>query len=231
MGLNKPRPLPPVPKTIQSLRLNLEEARAGHIWLLLPDGYRERNCGIGYPLPTSMEDLRAIANLRIGRGQRSAGAFYIRRARKMITDSIDSKTEPMEIEERAHEVALAHGRFKDKVKDARYDISKAVAEVKKFADEATSSMNDLFELGRRGMKAQMEAHLNNEELHGEKIDARAFRECFRMVSQTVKGLGLPSHERDKATEAILDEFAASMKARDAALAMAPGNDDSEEKVN
>lgn len=231
MGPGQKRPVPTVPKTIQSLRLNLERARAGYVWELMPEGYRQANCGKGYPLPTGMEDLRTIANIKLGRSQRNAAAYYIRRARQAVLDAIDSNTDPMEMEERTHEVAMAHGRFEQKVKSARQEISRAVAEVKRTAEEASSSMNDLFELGRRGMKAQMEAHLANTEWNGEKIDARAFRECFRMVSQTVKGLGLPSQERDRATEAILDEYAASMKARDAALAMAPGSDDPKGTVN
>jgi hypothetical protein len=107
--------------------------------------------------------------------------------------------------------------------EARAELDK----VKQAAAESIASLTDLFSLGRKGISAQMQAHLQGSEWQGEKIDARAFRECFRMVSQAVKGLGLPNDQRTVATQAILDEVAAALDGtRDAA-----SNDPSTEEVH
>ena len=49
------------------------------------------------------------------------------------------------------------------------------------AVNAIANLNDLFALGRRGIDGQMQAHLAGETWMGEEINARAFRELFRMV--------------------------------------------------
>ena len=93
--------------------------------------------------------------------------------------------------------------------------------------ESIASLTDLFSLARKGIDGQMRAHLDGKEWMGEKINARAFRECFRMVTQTVKGLGLPSEERTRAKSAIMDEVAEALKDTQETVALAPGGDDEE----
>jgi hypothetical protein len=71
----------------------------------------------------------------------------------------------------------------------------------------------------------MEAHLAQEEWQGEKISAKAFRDCYSMVSGTVKALGIPSDQKKFAHEAIVEEVAESLRATQESLELAPGSDD------
>ena len=80
-----------------------------------------------------------------------------------------------------------------------------------------AGLNDLFALGREGIERQMKAYLAGAEYQGEKIDGEAFRSCFRMVTQAVKGLGLPSDQRDKARDAVMEEVAKSVEATRSAI--------------
>ena len=86
---------------------------------------------------------------------------------------------------------------------------------------------DLFSLGREGLELQMRAYLDNKEVNGEIIKARAFRECFRIVTAAVKGLGLPSDQKRPATDAIYEEVAAALEATQETVALSESTKESE----
>ena len=72
----------------------------------------------------------------------------------------------------------------------------------------------------------MRAYLNGDEYQDERINKRDFQQCFRMVTQAVKGLGLPSDQRVTANEAIIEEVAAAIRDTQeiVGLAASPGDE-------
>ena len=75
----------------------------------------------------------------------------------------------------------------------------------------------------------MRAYNDGEEIHGEKIDASGFRECFRIVTQAVKGLGLPSDQKKPAQQAILEQAAAAIKSTQETVSLATNPKEGEVK--
>ena len=115
--------------------------------------------------------------------------------------------------------------LKSRMKAAQVEAALAVEDVRQRAVEAIAGLDELFALGRRGLDGQMRAHLDNQQWQGEFITAQAFRQCFRMVSMAVKGLGLPSEQRQVATKAVMDQVAESIKATQDAITSGPGDED------
>ena len=66
------------PKTIASLRLDLEAAKAGHTWLLLPEGFRDQSDGSKYPLPSRHQDIFKLACIYIPPLKNDAGCIYLK---------------------------------------------------------------------------------------------------------------------------------------------------------
>ena len=226
--------LPEMPRetdqTIKSLRLDVEAAKAGKTWLLLPHGFRSRECGSLYPLPRHGKDLELLATIPVPRYCKDAGCSYLRRVAKKVRERHATRQfSALQIARNEQHVANAKQEFDALTKKLRAEARAAVDEVKQEAAKAVANLNDLFALGREGIEGQMKAHLSGAEWHGETIDAEGFRSCFRMVSQSIQRLGLPSDQRDKARDAVMEEFAASVKDTQEVVAMAPGS--GEEKPN
>ena len=213
-------------QTIKSLRLDVEAAMAGKTWLLLPQGFRSRECGSLYPMPRHAKDLELLAAIPMPRYGKDAGCTYLRRVLKKVRERHATRQfSALQIARNEQKVANAKQEFDALTKKLRAEARAAVDQVKQEAEKAVANLSDLFALGREGIECQMKAHLSGAEWHGEKIDAEGFRSCFRMVSQAVKGLGLPSDQRDKARDAVMEEFAAAVKATQDVVAMAPGSDE------
>ena len=211
--------------TIKSLRLDLEEAMAGRTWLLLPEGFRAAECGLTYPLPSRRLELQKLSGIYIPPNKQDCGCKYIKRAIKAWKSRQRQATSAvLDVQRRQKSIQQSQWNYNREIKKLKQEAREAVDGVKAEAAQAIASLKDLFALGRRGIDAQMRAHLAGEEWQGEKITARAFRECFRMVTQAVKGLGLPSEQRAKADAAIMEEVAASIKATQETLALAPGTE-------
>lgn len=228
--------------TIKSLRLNLEAAYEGKTWLLLPEGFREQECGTSYPLPSRRSELQKLAGIAIPHysWKRDCGCLYVRRAIarfKQQQEKVCSAT--LDVGQRRDQVAKAHYGYTQRMRTLRQEAKKAVDEVREEAAKAVASLSDLFSLGRRGLDGQMRAHLEGEDwphakdctpkkcskdCRAEPINARAFRECFRMVCTAVKGLGLPSDQKKSANDAVMEEIAASLKSTQEVLALAPTNE-------
>lgn len=199
---------------------------------MLPDGFRD--CGDSYPLPSSREELQKLAAIPVPAQKRDSGCIYLKRATKewkrrqgrAISANLD-------IAYREHEVRAAHRGFRENIKEIKANLREVVDTVRQEAAAASASLTDLFALGRKGLEGQMQAHLDGGTWQGEKISASAFRQCFQMVTQAVKGLGLPDPAKKDAQGAILEQAAAAMKATQEAIALAPGardsDDDSETK--
>jgi len=213
-------------RTIQSLRLNVEEAMNGKVWRILPEGFRSHECGRKYPLPNNLKDLQFLTTIPLASSLRNGGATYIRRAvSKWKSRQMKRQSAALDIECRSDSIKNSHDSFKQRMKGLSREARQAVNDVKMEAEKVIASMTDLFALGRKGIEGQMKAHLDGADWQGEEIDSRAFRECFRMVAQTVKGLGLPSDQQEKAREVVLEEVAEALKATQEAISLAPGGDE------
>lgn len=219
----------PTARTIKGLRLDLDAARQGKTWLLLPEGFRHQDAGLTYPLPTKENDIREIGSLYITPHKRDAGCKYIRRA--IIECRAINKARRrgglppvLDIGHREDQIKRRHREFDIRISELKKKARDAVKEVREEAQKASASLNELFTLGKKGLEGQMKAHLEGKEWQGEKINAVAFRGCFRLVSQAVKGLGLPSDDRDVATETIMEEVAEALKDTQETVEMAPAGD-------
>ena len=215
-------------RTIESLQLNLEAARNGQTWLLLPEGHRDQESGQIYPLPSRLTDLQVLSTVFVKPTKMDSGCIYIRRALAHLREHGKRKQSAlMDIGTRVEKVQHAHEHYLQSVKHVKQEIKETLEGVKREAEQAIANLTDLFALGRKGIEGQMKAHLEGAAWHGEPIDARAFRECFRMVSQAVKGLGLPSDQRPAAERVIVDELAAALEDTQDALSQATDDDEVE----
>jgi hypothetical protein len=218
------------PRTIKSLRLNVELAKAGKTWHLLPEGFRDRPSARAYPLPSSREELTKIGMIVPAPGQSDNGCVYISRCRKRLKEmDLRRASAANDIQYRQYKVVKGEEKFTKKLKALEEEAIRAVDSVKEEAERATASLTDLFSLGRKGLKGQMEAHLANETWKGENISAKAFRDCYSMVSGTVKALGLPTDQKKYAQEAVMAEAAAALRDTQDALQLAPGSDEETEQ--
>jgi len=215
-------------KTIKGLRLDIESAMNGKTWLLLPHGFRNWECGKTYPLPTRRSQLQKLAAITVPtyERKRDCGCIYIRRA---ITKWKDCQRRTnsaiLDAGLRAESIARKDQNLTAYVKEQRSRIKEHINNVKEDCVKAVASLNDLFAIGRKGIEGQMNAHVNDEPWKGEKIDARAFRECFRIVTTAVKGLGLPSDQKGPAADAVVNEVAAAIRATQETQALAPTAED------
>ena len=221
--------------TIASLRLDIESAREGRTWLLLPEGFRARENGATYPLPSRYQELQTLTAIYITPRKNDSGCEYLRRVMKKYRTKQGTRNSALlDAGRREESIRNSQHNYRSKARECMVEARAEVDRVKEEADKAIASLTDLFDLGRAGLKGQIQAYLDakpvmhvdseGNEVEGERIDAKAFRECFRMVTQAVKGLGLPSDQREKASQAILEEAAAALKATRDAVSLAPGGD-------
>ena len=213
-------------RSIKGLRLDLAAARRGDTWLLLPEGYRDQDSGDTYPLPTQFRDIDRLAKILIPRNKQDSGCRYLRRAGKRYKEKWTVRQANASTIDRVnHELTDTQSRYNRKLRNLAAEARASTDAVKEVASECIASLDDLFSLGRKGIAGMMKAHLTGEKWQGEEIKSAAFRNCYRMVAQTVKALGLPTGERGKARGAVLEQVAASIKATKEAVAMAPAEPD------
>ena len=216
--------------TIANLRLNVEEARKGRTWLLLPEGFRDRDSGEIYKLPSAKPALQELATIPIPSKKMDSGCIYLRRAVKEAQrrwmnkepTSVAIERQEKRIQEKANTV---HRQTKVLLQDVR----KAVNNVKEEAERCGDSLKDLFSVVREIALGQLKAHLAGEKWHGEKISSAAARQWFSIVSSAVKGLGMPSDQKTAAHEAIIEEAAQAIRDTQDAVSRAPGSDDETEQ--
>jgi hypothetical protein len=219
----------PINHTCKSLRLDLDAAMCGKTWLLLPEGHRDQQFGHVYQLPTRRSELQKLVSIPIPMYKRDAGTIYLRRAltswkSRMAVKPVQKKLTE-EMQRRLAQAQNSKEAFQWRLTEYANDARLLVAQVHQEAEKAIASLTDLFALGREGLAGQMRAHLDGAEWQGERINASAFRNCFRMVTQAVKGLGLPSDQRVRAQAVIMEEAAEAIKATQDAVALAPGSPD------
>jgi len=216
--------------TIKSLRLDLPAAIAGKTWELLPKGFRDCSNGVSYPLPGRRGELQKIAIIPIPEHitKRDCGCLYIRRAMaEWRKKQAKAQNSLLNVGRRESQIRRSHDNYTAQIKVCKQEARDAVKEVQAEAAKAVASLTDLFSLRREGINKQMKAYLAGEEYQGETINARAFRECFRIVTQAVKGLGLPSDQRPIAAGAVMEEAAAALKATRETVALASHANDPE----
>ena len=213
---------PQLVRTIKNLRLDLKQASEGRTWLLLPEGFRDQDCGSTYLLPTSRTELTLIANIYHPDRKNDSGCQYIRRAQRKLRElSRVKQSAILDLDHRHEKIRTSHKRYDKAVLKNKSEMRASVEAVKKVAEEAIASLTDLFALGRKIIDGQLKAHYANKEWKGEMISARAARESFRMIIQGVKGLGLPSDQRQAAKESVNEELAAALEDTEDALSLAP----------
>lgn len=208
--------------TIKSLRLDLKSATEGKTWLLLPQGYRDRASGSTYPLPSNRQDLQKLAAIPIPQysHKQDCGCYYLRRALREWKRKQERHCSAInDIGRREDQIERTHDNYVQHVRKLRADAREQVDIVKQEAVKAVASLTDLFSLGRQGLEGQMKAHLDGKKWKKESIDAAGFRQCFRLVSQAVKGLGLPNPQKKDANSAVLEQVADALRQTQEALAM------------
>lgn len=206
--------------TVKSLGLNVEAAKAGKTWLLLPEGYRDDKSGKKYPLPTYFYEIELLSIIHIPRAKLDAGCLYLNRCRQEYRNRQKKRqSATLDIAKRRHTVKRETQKLQADTKKFQEKARQAVREVQKTAAEATASLNDLFEVARKGLEGQMRAHIDGKEWQGEAITAQAFRHSAHIVIQAVKGLGIPTEQAEKAREAIMEEVAEGLKQTQETLAL------------
>lgn len=204
--------------TIKSLGLNVEAAEAGKTWLLLPERFRYDNFGPTYPLPGKPAELRRLACIPVPPGKTDSGCIYLRRCFNLWRQKAAKKGSLLnDLGRTAEKLQKDRKRVELEMEKLKQAAESAVEDVKARAAESVATLTDLFALGRKGLREQMESYLAGKELRGEEISHAAFRDCFRMVTQAVKGLGLPDGERKNAAESIVEQAAAALRATRATL--------------
>lgn len=193
----------------------------GKTWMLLPEGFRAAEFAKRYPLPTNLDELQRITAIPIST-KKDCGSAYVRRAIRTFRQRARGISKlPADSVRFGQRLESIRQNYHQSLRDMKKEAQAAMDEVKQKAQEAVASLTDLFALGRKGIEGQMQSHLEHREWQGEIISAAAFRDCFRMVTQAVKGLGLPSEQRVEATQAIMDEVAAAVEGTRSAVALAP----------
>jgi hypothetical protein len=201
---------------------------SGKTWLLLPDGFRDQDSGRSYPLPSIRGELLKLIPIVVPPGKTDSGCLYLQRVMEEFKKRQGRKqSAALDLARAETKVAAMKTNTFRRLTKMEAQAREALESVKQQAQEAIASLNDLFSLGRRGIEGQMRSHLGGNEWQGEKISARDFRECFRMVTQAVKGLGLPSEQRAEAEDAIIDQVAESIKAIQDASSLDPSTADEE----
>ena len=208
--------------TIANLRLNVEAAEEGKPWLLLPEGFQNAEAGRTYPLPSNYKQLQRLCSIEILPQQNDSGTIYLKRCMAKWKEGQRRRISALgDTENKKHAIVQQQYYLRQDMKNLKAEAQEAVNLVKLEAEKQIANLTDLFALGREGIAGQMRAHLDQAKWKGEDISARDFRECFRMVSQAVHALGLPSGERAKAREVVMAEAAAAAGATKGALALAP----------
>lgn len=196
--------------------------------MLLPEGFRDFKSAKTYPLPSTHKELRKLTQIAIPPGVRDSGYVYIKRAESKWKSFASRKlSAALDTAHRAEQIKTKQQKLSNEMNACLNEAREAVNQVKKEAEKQIANLSDLFSLGRQGIEGQMKAHLSGTDWKEERISARDFRECFRMVSQAVHALGVPSEQRDKAREAVLREAAEAAESTKEALALAPGGKDPE----
>lgn len=213
-------------RTIVSLRLGYEDAMNGKVWALLPPGFRYTAAAEAYPVPNKFSDLMKLTAIPIAARLHSPGAVYLKRCRQACKDmSARRQSATLDLSNRRANAKTAYDNYRHDMLELRSKMQAERNKVVLAAEECIASLNDLFKLGRKGLDGMMRAHLENGEWQGEAINASAFRDCFKMVSAAVKGLGAATgDDKGSAREAVLEEVAASLEDTQAALSLAPGSE-------
>ena len=215
--------------TIKSLRLDLKEVEQGRPWNLLPIGFHGVGVGKSYPLPSSLQELEKLAYLPAFPGKLNSGSVYLRRAKNEYKRRLTRKSSlANEVSSHAEKVKRVQENFIAKSEFLRGQMHEARdsvrIEAEKIKAEMAASVSDLYETAKGELGKQLEAAKLGNDYHGEKITAKAVRECYRLILQTVKGLGLPSTDDDEARDTVEKELADAIRGIQETVSIAPGPD-------
>jgi hypothetical protein len=206
--------------TCESLGLNPAAGYAGNLDEVLPEGKRTLQGALDLPVPTSRAELMVLCKIQIPPDAAGPGAAYLKRVHEKWGRS--TTVERKAARHRSPRRAYAP---KSLIRHTLREIKRTMEEVQVSADIAhqeAASITRLFDLCRQAIEGQLAAHLEGKTWKGEPISARAARECFRLVAQSVSGLKLPSDQRRSATESTMNEIARAIEeTKDALTPIAP----------
>ena len=217
--------------TIESLGLNVEAAEAGKTWLLLPERFRYDSFGPIYPLVGKPQELRRLACIPVPPGKTDGGAVYLRRCFNAWRKKAALKGSLLnDLGRTGDKLRQDTAKLEKQMQKMVQEAQNAVDDVRQQAAASVATLTDLFSLSRKGLKQQMDAYMANQPLNGEEITHAAFRDCVKIVTQAVKGLGLPDGERKNASEAVVEQMAEALRAAEETretlnLTAKPQNDD------
>lgn len=203
--------------TIASLMLDMEAARAGKPWLLLPRGPRGRvGGGREYPLPTAYQELKRLAELPFKAKGRDETTAYLRRARRRLTQHTSKNDVALGVLTNATAVKKASGEIGATLKDAKQKIAAAVADVQAEAIKAAASLTDLYGLTRAHAARVLEAALKDAPINGEVPTIDQATNVMKAILGHVAKMGagiLAPDEKDEAEDAIVEQYMAATRAR------------------
>ena len=204
------------PYTIESLRLNVEEAEGGRTWLLLPPDVRmDKHRAPVYPILTMVGELTRVADIKLPMNSRNAGADYIRRCRRAkLKRAVNTRLADIEVgkaevaefsQQTAHAAAQAQRAMEAEVERVRLQAAKTLV-----------SMADLNGLAKGAATDILLAFREGKTLNGEPVSVDQAIAAFGRVFSQVGKLGagaLDGAGREQAEEEIMREFAEATRSR------------------
>ena len=215
-GGSAPRKRSVGPHTIQSLRLNVEEAEGGRTWLLLPpDVRRDKYKARSVPVLTQIGELARVADIKLAPRVSNAGAQYIRKCRAakkrraVNTRLADIEVGRAECEEMSAQTATVAAK-------AQAAMEAEVERVRLQAAKTLVSMADLNGLAKGAATDILLAFREGRTVNGEPITVDQAISAFGRVFSQVGKLGagaLDGAGKEQAEDEIMREFAEATRLR------------------
>lgn len=209
--------------TIENLRLNMLAAESGNLWEILPEDHADE--GNSYPLPSDYDELVRVASL--GQGRRGRPQAYIRRARLkvMLMIRAGAATNIEQKSEAADELLTRSDEILTKVER---EASQIVNQARARAQEATSSLTELYDLVKKGDRMVMEAFIQNKPVHpdGTKVSVKEWNDLSGKIKVHVARIGMDfvdPQDKEASEYAIFEDAVRSARDRLRASAATPSS--------
>ena len=208
---------PRVHHTIESLRLDMEQAENGRPWFILPPDVRGIDrCGDTYPLPKELADLKRVAEVKIpGNKQRDMGCRYIYRARRAVKNRLTSISLAGAVGklQEADEIVKD---FRHKALKARSEMQEALKGVREAARETLVTMQDLGAEFKAGMMEIAKAYRSGGQLNGKEVTTSQFIDAAGKVFTHTRGMAqgvLDDATKGESEAEVMSELARASRER------------------
>ena len=189
------------PRTLAGLGLDVESARNGRPIFLLPVGKRDRDSGLYYPLPSSLDDLLAVSLIHIQGAAQNATACYVRRAKKEYTKRMAAKSP-----ERLDAAAAQAGKVLADIKNTRQEARDEIQKIHEDAIRASATLTDLYGLIRTGSKMILDGFVNGQEVNGKVPDSHDFTNLTgKVLGHIAKLGGITDDDKADAESAVFEQ--------------------------